>query len=692
MENEKINILLVDDRPENIVALEAIIERDEYNLVKAYSGEEALKYLLKYDFAVILLDVQMPGMDGFSTAKIIKAREKTKNIPILFITANNQDSQYIFMGYSVGAIDYILKPFDPIILKSKVERFVEIYLLRQKLISQSNALEEKNKLIEYMAYHDGLTNLPNRRMFNDQLVAKISKAKQTNETLGVMYVDLDRFKYINDSLGHLVGDKLLQQIAIKLSSIIREEDFIARVGGDEFIILLPNSGTEDCLEVAETIIKQFKKPFYIDQYEFYMTTCIGLSIFPYDGEDSDTIMKNVDAALYRAKEQGKNNYSVYHSGMNIKSYRTYLLQNDLRKAIEHNQLTLMYQPKIHLSTGKVLSAEALIRWNHPKWGTISPTEFIPLAEESDLIIEIDRWVLINVCKQINKWKESHNIPLRIAINFSAQHFIQRNLIKEIEQILKDYNVDPHLIEIEITETSLLGNEEAVKQTLLQLKEMNIKITLDDYGTGYSSLHYLSNFLFDIVKIDRSFIQDVANKEKNSRAIVESIITLARNLDLNVVAEGVETVEQLNALIDLQCEEVQGYIFSRPQLPDNLLNYILECEEKNKLFSSNSSSFSSYQNENVILLNKKNENELNQDVIQIAIQNIKTHHALSTRESEVFSLIVDGLSNKEISEKLFISEHTVKNHITNILSKLCVSDRVQAIALVYETCMNKKNVL
>lgn len=692
MNNEKINILLVDDRPENLLALEAIIERDNYNLVKAYSGEEALKFLLKCDFALILLDVQMPGMDGFSTAKIIKAREKTKNIPILFITANNLDSEYIFMGYSVGAIDYILKPFDPMILKSKVERFVEIYLLRQKLLTQADALEEKNKLIEYMAYHDGLTNLPNRRMFNDQLVEKISQAKRENETLGVMYLDLDRFKYINDSLGHLMGDKLLQHVAKKLSEIIREEDFIARIGGDEFIILLPKSGTEECLEVAETIIQQFKTPFLIDNYEFHMTTCIGLSIFPYDGEDSDTIIKNADAALYRAKERGKNNYSVYHSGMNIKSYRTYLLQNDLRKAVENNQLSLVYQPKIHILTGKVISVEALIRWNHPKWGVISPAEFIPLAEESDLIFEIDRWVLMNACKQINLWKEKHQIALRISINFSAQHFIQRNLIEEIKQILIDFEVNPQLIEIEITETSLLENEESVKQTLQQLKELNIQISLDDYGTGYSSLHYLSKFLFDTVKIDKSYIQDIANKEKNSRAIVESIITLAKKLNLNVVAEGVETVEQLNALVELQCEEVQGFIYSRPLSPENLQTYMLECEEKNKLIYHNIPSHLPPQNDNVILFNKKEEIGLNQDIIQVAIQHIKGQYSISSRELEVFSLIVEGLSNKEISEKLFISEHTVKNHITNILSKLCVSDRVQAIALVYETCMSKKNVL
>ena len=329
---DKINILLVDDRPENLLALEAIIERDDYNLVKASSGEEALKYLLKHDFAAILLDVQMPGMDGFGTAKIIKAREKTKNIPILFITANNMDTEHIFMGYSLGAIDYILKPFDPIILKAKVEGFVEIYKMKQTLIHQAYALEEKNKVIEYMAFHDGLTGLPNRRMFNDQLILKLNRAKRMKQTFGIMYLDLDRFKYINDSLGHIVGDKLLKEVSKRLSASVCEKAFVSRVGGDEFNIILPDTDREEALEIAENMIESVSQPFIIDQYEVFITTCIGLSVFPYDGEDSNTLMKNADVALYRAKEQGKNKFKVYHSGMNIQSYRTFLIQNDLPKS------------------------------------------------------------------------------------------------------------------------------------------------------------------------------------------------------------------------------------------------------------------------------------------------------------------------------------------------------------------------
>lgn len=683
---DRINILLVDDHPENLLALEAIIEKDEYNLIKAYSGEEALKYLLKYDFAVILLDVQMPGIDGFSTAKIIKAREKTKNIPILFITANNLDSEHIFMGYSVGAIDYILKPFDPLILKSKVERFVELYSLNKKIIAQTKSLEEKNKLIEYIAYHDGLTELPNRRMFHDVIIQKLLKSKAKNDTLGLMYLDLDRFKSVNDSLGHFMGDKLLQQVSERLLNAVRENDFLARLGGDEFVILLSNSNREECLEVAQELLNSFKNPFYLDSFELYLTACIGLSIFPYDGEDSNTLIKNAEAALHRAKEQGKNEFKVYHSGMNIESYRKFLMQNELRKAIELNQFSLVYQPRIDLMTGKVAHAEALIRWNHPSWGVVKPDVFIPIAEESNLIFEIDKWVLKKVCEQMNSWKENHLPPLKISINFSAQHFLQRNLVQQIKQIMDESGMNPMLLEIEITETALLQNEDIVKQTVQKLKDLNIRISLDDYGTGFSSINYLREFQFDTIKIDKSYIQELTIPEKNSRIIVESIISLIKNLGMDVVAEGVETNEQLAVLKKLECNEVQGYIFSRPLPPEEFVKYV---ENQNNENSTPDVPQDTNNLDNVFILDAKEDIGINKTLIEFAIMKIKKESLLSSREVDVFSLIVEGLSNKEISGKLFISEHTVKNHITNILSKLDVSDRVQAIALVYETCINRR---
>ncbi|WP_428911884.1 EAL domain-containing protein [Niallia sp. Krafla_26] len=698
MKNEdKVNILLVDDRPENLLALEAIIERDDYNLVKASSGEEALKHLLKYDFAAILLDVQMPGMDGFGTAKIIKTREKTKNIPILFITANNLDNEHIFMGYSLGAIDYILKPFDPIILKAKVEGFVEIYKMKQTLIHQAKTLEEKNKVIEYMAYHDGLTDLPNRRMFNDQLLLKLNHAKRMNQTLGVLYLDLDRFKYVNDSLGHIVGDRLLKEVSKRLLASVREEDLVARGGGDEFNIILADTDREKALEVAENIVEGFSQPFMIDQYELFITTCIGLSVFPYDGEDSNTLMKNADVALYRAKEQGKSKFKVYHSGMNMQSYRTFLLQNDLRKAIDKGELELVFQPRVNTKSGKITSAESLLRWHHPSWGAISPSEFIPIAEETDQIVEIGKWVLQKVCEQIQVWNKKGLSPVRIAINFSARQFLQKNLLEHIQQVLTETNIKSDQLEIEITESVLLGNEDVVTSTLQQLRKIGIIISLDDFGTGYSSLNYLRRFPFDAIKIDKSFIDDMLNQQNNSKAIIQFMISLASSINMSVIAEGIETEEQLKEINNLNCDEVQGYLFSPPLLSSDFEKLIVTRSKNPFLFREEGTKMttmdgSSYVNPSTQNTDINEDKKIKKDVLDIALTYIQKTYSISSREMDVFTLIMDGLTNKEISEQLFISEHTVKNHITRIFQKLNVTDRIQAIALVYETFMHEGNTL
>jgi diguanylate cyclase (GGDEF)-like protein/PAS domain S-box-containing protein len=823
MSTEKINLLLVDDRVENLLALEAIIEKEEYNLVKAYSGEEALKCLLKYDFAAILLDVQMPGMDGFATAKIIKAREKTKNIPILFITANNMDSEHIFTGYSLGAIDYILKPFNPIILAAKVEGFVQLYKMNQQIIYQSTKLIEKTKELEmttidlqvseelanvisetsidtmlvidedgfllkcnpaiekmffykeaemigksiysllaiesdqkvlkaihrlenligygtskemratrkdgsnfpvevqigkrfvqdrcmvactirdisktkeyqkqitHMAYHDGLTDLPNRRFFNERFNNLVNEARHKNHSLALMYIDMDRFKYINDSLGHMVGDKLLCAVAQRLKENLREQDFIARIGGDEFNVILPNTNRETAIELAENLLDQFKLPFTLDNFELFITSCIGISVFPYDGEDAVSLIKKADAALYRAKENGKNKYKMYHSGMNIQSYKTFILQNDLRKAISRNELTLVYQPRIDLESGMVGSAEALLRWNHPNWGTISPLEFIPIAEETGLIVEIGEWVLRTVCKQIKDWENADLTPVRVAVNFSALQFLQKDLVDNLKGILLETGIDSTMIEIEITESIIMGNENIILNTLSELKQMGIVISIDDFGTGYSSLNYLRKYPVDIIKIDKSFTQELSNTYSDSRAIISTIISLANSLNMGVIAEGVETEEQLNILRDHHCHEIQGYLFSPPVRSSEFERFLLNC--KNDLFIKRDKKLTYADS-----IKKPTQNasssvmepnvDLNQEILQVALNEIKELFLISVREMDVFRLLVDGLSNKEISERLFISEHTVKNHITRIFQKLTVNDRIQAMAKVYQACIEE----
>ncbi|MBM4764511.1 EAL domain-containing protein [Bacillus sp. B15-48] len=719
--NEKVNILIVDDRPENLLALEAIIEREELNIIKASSGEEALRFLLKNEVAAVLLDVQMPGIDGFETAEIIKAREKTRNVPILFITANNMESEHIFTGYSMGAVDYLLKPFDSIILKAKVDAFVEIYKVNQilkkqaeelkkqrdelensyltlskttsqlriseelsnvisetsidsmliidekgtilkanpavemafgfeeaellgknihllfsepsslksvksmlEMISQAEKIQRNGKLkelmatkkdgslfpaeiqvgkrfvqdkcivaitirdltnqkqyeetITHMAYHDWLTNLPNRRNFNDEINRIIPVAKKVQEPFALLYVDMDHFKFINDSLGHLIGDSALQEMAERLMNCLREDDFVARVGGDEFNLLLPNTNRDEALEFAEVILEAFKQPFFIDRFELFITACIGISVFPFDGEDAMTLIKNADAALYRAKEQGKNMYKVYHSGMNLQSFRSFNLQNDLRKAIEQNEFFLVFQPRINIATGKVTSAEALIRWKHPSWGNIFPAEFIPLAEETGQIVEIGEWVLQEACRQNRAWQQAGLSPIRMAVNFSSQQFLQKDLVETIAQILDETGNTADLLEIEITESIVFKNEVAMTQTLKKLRELGIYLSMDDFGTGYSSLNYLRHFPVHSLKIDKSFIQDLSNNSQESIAFIQAIISLAHSLRMSVVAEGVETTEQLNVLTDLHCEEIQGYLFSPPILANEFEEFLLKNKE------------------------------------------------------------------------------------------------------------------
>lgn len=550
------------------------------------------------------------------------------------------------------------------------------------IIRDITTQKKNEEIIKYMAYHDNLTDLPNRRALNITLSEHIKEARKSRTTLGVMFLDMDRFKFINDSLGHTIGDKALQEIAYRLSQTVRDGDFVARIGGDEFSIVLPNTDREAALQVAEKILNTFIQPLLINNYELTVTTCIGLSMFPYDGENVIDLLRNADAALYRSKEQGKNKYHVFHSGMDMKSYRSFMMQNDLRKALEKNELELFYQPRVNIETGKVESAEALLRWNHPHWGMISPMEFIPLAEETGQILEIGEWVLKSVCNQINQWKDNGLLPIRVAINFSIQQLLQKNLIDYIEQVLDETGVSPTLLEIEITESVIINNEDMTTRILKQLKTLGIRISIDDFGTGYSSLYYLSRLPVNTLKIDKSFIKGIEDPSGEDRSIITTIILLAKSFNLSVIAEGVETEDQLNFLRKEQCKEVQGYLFSPPVLPDEFQDIIIQGNYNVSLFEESISATKNYTE----MENHK------QNVIHAALDQIRETYSISVREAEVFELILAGLSNKEISEQLYISEHTVKNHITRIFQKLNVNDRAQAMAMVYQICINSEGNL
>lgn len=452
---------------------------------------------------------------------------------------------------------------------------------RPRVVGTLQDITERKKSedrIKYLAYYDSLTDLPNRMFFNTKLERELVNSKMLHQKLAVMILDLDRFKYINDTLGHRVGDKLLKQVSLRLKSVLEDnQDTLARLGGDGFIILslnIPN--TNGVMELAKRLIELLEKPFHVEEYELFITASLGISIFPIDGVDSETIIKHADSALHKAKDKGRNNFQIFTSSMNAEAYKIFTLESDLRKALQLNQFELYYQPKICAINHEILGAEALIRWNHPKFGVVTPDEFIPLAEETGIIHEIGKWVKETACFQNKEWQDSGLQAIPISINLSASRFLEKDLISNIVEILAKTELGPEYLEIEITETSLLENEKVVFSALDELNSIGIKVSLDDFGTGYSSLSYLKRFKgrIDTLKIDRTFINDLSLSDPDdSNFITKSIIEIAQHLKMNVVAEGVETLEQLEILRAYKCNTIQGYLFSKP-VPAHELSLLL----------------------------------------------------------------------------------------------------------------------
>lgn len=439
----------------------------------------------------------------------------------------------------------------------------------------------EQRIVE-MATHDALTGLPNRYLLQDRIAQTLAQDSRDRKQMAVLFIDLDHFKNINDSLGHDVGDLLLQEVAKSLISCVRAEDTVARQGGDEFIVVLNSIGKSiDAARVAQKIIDAMKRGFYIDGNECYIGSSIGIAIFPDDGSDAETLLKNSDVAMYHAKESGRNNFQFYTEELNKSIHERQALGLDLRYALGHNEFILHYQP-VFDADNQLDSAEALIRWQHPKRGLIAPDRFISLAEESGLIIPIGEWTIGAVCKQINDWKANDYQVPRVAINLSARQFRDNNLVSTIARMLEETGVESKYIALEITESMLIDNIERVVETLGNLNAMGIHILIDDFGTGYSSLNYLKRFPIDTLKIDRSFVRDIA-ADKNDHAIVSAIIAMAHSLGMNVVAEGIETEEQLTILLQQKCNRFQGYYFSKPVVASEIERFLKKkARRANKL--------------------------------------------------------------------------------------------------------------
>ncbi|MCT8137659.1 EAL domain-containing protein [Anaerobacillus sp. CMMVII] len=448
------------------------------------------------------------------------------------------------------------------------------------VINYRDITETKDALqtIEKMSYHDFLTGLPNKKFFEMKFNEALEEARVHNTQLALIHLDVDRFNSINETLGNEIGDQLLCEIANRLKFTTEKNGLLSRNVGDEFFIIVPQiSDFQVISTLANSIIVSFDSPFLINTHEIYLTTSIGISIYPFTGDTVVGLSKNAAIALQEAKKRGKNNFQFYSSTMNLHSYKTFTLQNDLRRALSSQQFMLEYQPQVDVKTEKIIGAEALIRWNHPQWGKVPPHEFIAIAEETGLIVPIGEWVLETACFQNKKWQELGLPPITVSVNISPQQFMQENLFEKIKAILEKSKLDPKYLMIELTETSLVRDETAVFSTVTKLKNLGIKIAIDDFGTGYSSLNYLKKFKFNCLKIDKSFIKDLT-EDLESKEITSTIIKLGKVLKMAIVAEGVETSEQLSCVQALDCDYVQGYYFYKP-VPSKELEQLLSNGNK-----------------------------------------------------------------------------------------------------------------
>ena len=440
------------------------------------------------------------------------------------------------------------------------------------VLTDISPLKNTEQKLAYLAHYDSLTQLPNRLLLHDRLEHAVLRAKRDRKKVAILFVDLDRFKNINDSLGHDVGDLLLKESAKKFTDVVRVNDTVSRLGGDEFVIVMEDFAIEqDVATIIKKLMHEFDKPFSLKGYECHITLSVGVSFYPTDGEDSEVLIKNADAAMYRAKEEGRNNYRFYTSALTSSAFERLKLENSLRHAIKQNELLLYYQPKVSLLSGAVLGAEALIRWQHPEYGLMLPEAFISLAEETGLILPIGEWVLRTACTQFKLWQSSGLELDHIAVNVSAIQIRRGNLVSMVKQILQETQLNPHRLELELTESTIMEKTKAVTEMLEELRHLGVTVAIDDFGTGYSSLSYLKSLPINKLKIDQSFIHDIPN-DKNDMAITHAINALGQSLQLGIVAEGVESKEQKDFLESLGCDEAQGYLYSRPIPTDEFVQF------------------------------------------------------------------------------------------------------------------------
>jgi diguanylate cyclase (GGDEF)-like protein len=556
-----ITILIIED----VQALrEEIMETlvyEGFDVLGAENGLVGVQIAKTYLPNLIICDIAMPELDGYGTILAVRQEPSTSMIPFIFLTAMTERGD-MRQAMQLGADDYLTKPFTSAeLLGAIASRLHKYNSVKEHYYDEIKAVGEK---FEYLSHHDELTQLPNRIAFQESLNQAVLHAKINNKPLAVLFLDMDNFNIINNTLGNDIGDQLFKAIAERLRRYAAPCDAVARIQGDEFALIISDvSDIHSVRLAAQKILDLLSRPYNLYGHEVFITSSIGITIFPHDQQEVEGLITNAELAMYYAKNHGRNCYKLYSSDLNVQSSEYMALANNLHRAIDRQEIRVFYQPLVSLKSGKIVGAEALARWQHPDLGIIMPSKFIPVAEQTGLILRLSELILWSVCKQMKSWREQGLDYGFVAVNLSGQHFLpDNNLLEIIGKILIETGVESHQLELELTESIIMQNAEFTVNVLNQLQAMGVKVAIDDFGTGYSSLSYLKHFPVNALKIDRCFIQDVTS-DRHDATISLAIIDLAHSLSLEVVAEGVETFEQIEFLREHGCDQVQGYFFSPP---------------------------------------------------------------------------------------------------------------------------------
>lgn len=556
-------VLVIDDDDQvRHVLLDIFCEI--YNCREASSAEEALMVLAQESFDLVLSDINMGGMSGLELVPHVHSLSPDS---VVLMISGQSNIETAIEAMHAGAFDYIMKPFDIRQVEAAVERALNQHLLltekRRYKDELEKLLQQRTAEVDRLAYYDTLTSLPNRTLFEDRLTQAVALAQRADKKVAVLFIALDQLKKVNDTLGHLAGDQLMQQIAARLRGCVTNSDTVARFGGDQFVVMLPEiERTKDAVDVVALIQETLNPSFRLGSQELFATASVGISFFPEDGQETSSLVKNAGAALYRAKKSGGNEYRFYTADMHVKASKRFELETSLRHAIDNHEFLLHYQPRVAIDSLQIVGVEALVRWQHPELGLVPPLDFIPLAEETGLILPIGEWVLREACRQNREWQNKGFPRMRIGVNISARQFQQQHLAETVMLILEEAELGPEFLELELTESSIMSNAEATIVVLTKLQTKGVSISVDDFGTGFSSLSYLKRLPIDSLKVDQSFVRELAT-DPDDAALVMAIVSLAHTLRLRVVAEGVETQEQLRFLRLLRCDEIQGYLISKP---------------------------------------------------------------------------------------------------------------------------------